>query len=180
MFEEIIDEFSFNHPANKGYGKSKKLRQLSSGDPQYTTGKRSWTLIYQRNLTRLKSKGSSIKAGNIRRNQDQRFKEYLWYSLQRRLYHHTSVIGTFLESLKRNVTWFVTPGNRSWPLQLFVIARRILPMSNIFSTELIVIVAWWRTEVGCAFATFQNAISALFFETLLMSRDVVSFFRQSS
>ncbi len=78
MFEEIIDEFSFNHPANKGYGKSKKLRQLSSGDPQYTTGKCSCTLIYQRNLTRLKSKGSSIKAGNIRRNQDQRFKEYLW------------------------------------------------------------------------------------------------------
>ncbi|KJA16181.1 hypothetical protein HYPSUDRAFT_193448 [Hypholoma sublateritium FD-334 SS-4] len=37
MFEQIIDEFSFDHPTNKGYGKSKKLRQLSSGDPQFAT-----------------------------------------------------------------------------------------------------------------------------------------------
>ncbi|KDR68590.1 hypothetical protein GALMADRAFT_78358 [Galerina marginata CBS 339.88] len=33
----IIDEFSFDHPENKGYGKSKRLRLLSSSDPQFST-----------------------------------------------------------------------------------------------------------------------------------------------
>ncbi|KAF8910519.1 hypothetical protein CPB84DRAFT_1763865 [Gymnopilus junonius] len=33
----IIDEFSFDHPENKGYGKSKRLRLLSSSNPQFST-----------------------------------------------------------------------------------------------------------------------------------------------
>lgn len=99
MFEQIIDEFSFDHPANKGYGKSKKLRQLSSGDPQFSTSKRSHTFDYQHNFTRTQSKGSSVKAGNIQRKRDRRFKEFSRYLHQRQLYHHTSVTGTCQSSI---------------------------------------------------------------------------------
>jgi hypothetical protein len=39
MSASFIDEFSFNHPDNKGYGKSRRLRLLSSGDAHYSTSK---------------------------------------------------------------------------------------------------------------------------------------------
>ncbi|KAF9479968.1 ADP-ribosylation [Pholiota conissans] len=37
MSASLFDEFSFDHPDNKGYGKSRRLRLLSSGDSHFST-----------------------------------------------------------------------------------------------------------------------------------------------
>jgi len=36
MAANFIDEFSFDHPENTGFGKSQRLKLLTSKDPQFS------------------------------------------------------------------------------------------------------------------------------------------------